>query len=191
MAEMLQTQPCISNLGLVIADRGDFATAETLFRQALAVRRKALGPTHPALAVALNNLAYSLREERKYEEAVAALEEALALSVRAKGDDGPVVATYQTNLARVHLAKGDAATAEPLFRRSLAVRLRTFGENDWPLLLDAKRTLKDLPGAQGREAKATVTRLQTLYESWGRPERLAAADRRGLTGGSLRDTIGK
>ena len=91
-------------------------------------RRKALGPTHAGLAVTLNNLAYPLREQGKYPEAVAALEEALALAMPAKGEDSPTVANYRTNLARVHLAKGDAAAAEPLLRQSLAARLRAFGK---------------------------------------------------------------
>lgn len=81
-------------------------------------------------------------------------------------------------------------------RQSLAVRLRAFGENDWrvgmtesllgsaltslkrfdeaePLLVRARRILKDVPGPQGREARATVTRLRALYEAWGRPDKAA------------------
>jgi serine/threonine protein kinase/Tfp pilus assembly protein PilF len=188
----------LSNLGLVVADGGNYPAAEALFRQSLTVRRKAMGPRHAGIAVTLNNLAYPLREQRKYDEAVAALEEAVALSVPAAGDESPVVANYRANLGRVHLAKGDAGTAETLFRRSLSARQRAFGEGDWrvamtksllgsaltslkryeeaePLLLDAQRTLKDVPGPQGREARATVTRLRALYESWGRPESPARA----------------
>ena len=186
----------LSNLGLVVADRGNYAEAETLFREALAVRRKAMGQSHASLAVPLNNLAYPLREQGKYDEAVAALEEALALSVRAIGEDSPTVAHYRANLSRVYLAKGDAAQAVPLLRQSLAARLRAFGEDDWRvgmtksllgsaltslerydeaerLLLDARRLLKDVPGAQGREARATVTRLQTFYRASGRPDKAA------------------
>jgi hypothetical protein len=33
------------------------------------------------------------------------------------------------------------------------------------LLLDASRVLKDVPGPQGREAKATAVRLNALYEA--------------------------
>ena len=106
------------------------------------------------------------------------------------------MANYRANLARVYLAKGDAAAAEPLLRQSLAARLRAFGADDWrvgmtksllgsaltslgrydeaeALLLEARRLLKDVPGAQGREAKATVTRLHTLYEAWRRPDKAA------------------
>jgi serine/threonine protein kinase/tetratricopeptide (TPR) repeat protein len=185
-----------ANLGLVIADRGQYAAAEALFREALAVRSKALGPKNPDLAVTLNNLAYPLREQGKFDEAVAALDEALALTVPFKGDDSPPVAHYRANLGRVYLAKGDAVTAEPLFRRSLAARLHAYGDNDWRVgmsrsllgaaltslgrheeaeqeLLAARRLLKDVPGQQAREARATLTRLRALYDAWGRPDKAA------------------
>jgi serine/threonine protein kinase/tetratricopeptide (TPR) repeat protein len=187
----------LSNLGLVVGDKGNHVAAEALFRQAIAVRSHAFGPNYAGLAVNLNNLAFALREQRKFDDAVQALERALVLSVPAKGDDSPTVAHYRANLGRVYLAKGDAAAAEPLFRQSLAARLRAFKEQDWrvamtksllgsaltslkrydeaeTLLLDAARILKDVPGAQGREAKATVVRLKTLYSSWGRPQKTAS-----------------
>ena len=187
----LNVSTAMSNLALVVGDRGDTKTAEALFRQAIDVRRNALGPTHPGLAVPLNNLAFALREQGKYDEAVKALEEAIGLAIAAQGDQSRPVAHYRTNLARIYLARGDAAIAEPLLRRSLAVRLHEFGDDDWrvgvtksllgsaltslrrydeaeSMLLDAKRLLKDVPGAQGREAKATSTRLETLYQSRSR-----------------------
>jgi tetratricopeptide (TPR) repeat protein len=177
----------LSNLALVVADRGNYAAAEPLFRQAVEVRRRALGAHHPGLAVTLNNLAYALRELRKYDEAVAAMNEALSLSLPA-GEESPAVANYRANLARVYIASSRPEAAEPLLRRSLDVRLRVYGANDWrvamtksllgealtglgryaeaePLLLDARRLLKEVPGPQGREARATATRLRTLYES--------------------------
>jgi eukaryotic-like serine/threonine-protein kinase len=184
----LNVSTAMSNLALVVGARGDHKAAEALFRQAIDVRRKALGPTHPGLAVPLNNLAFALREQGKYDEAARSLEEAIGLAIAAQGDQSRPVAHYRANLARVYIAKGDAATAEPLLRQSLAVRLHEFRENDWKvgvtksllgsaltslkhydeaesMLLDAKRILKDVPGAQGREAKATSTRLQTLYDA--------------------------
>ena len=36
---------------------GDYAKAEPLFKRALAIREKALGPEHPDVATSLNNLA--------------------------------------------------------------------------------------------------------------------------------------
>jgi hypothetical protein len=40
-----------------------------------------------------------------------------------------------------------------------------------PLLLDARRVLKDIPGEQEQEAEATRSRLAALYTAWGRPEK--------------------
>jgi tetratricopeptide (TPR) repeat protein len=189
----------LSNLALVVGDRGDQAQAEQLYRQALAVQRRALGPDHADLAVTLNNLAYLLRVRGKYDEAEAAQREAVSLAVKVKGEDSRVVAHYRMNLARVYLAKGDARAAEPLLRQSLAVRLRELGPDDWrvgvtqgllgwaltslrrypeaeSMLLAAQHTLKDVPGQEGREAKATAERLTTLYKVWRRsPGRAGAA----------------
>jgi eukaryotic-like serine/threonine-protein kinase len=189
----------LSNLALVVGDRGDQAQAEQLYRQALAVQRRALGPDHADLAVTLNNLAYPLRVRGKYDEAEAAQREAVSLAVKVKGEDSRVVAHYRMNLARVYLAKGDARAAEPLLRQSLAVRLRELGPDDWrvgvtqgllgwaltslrrypeaeSMLLAAQHTLKDVPGQEGREAKATAERLTTLYKVWRRsPGRAGAA----------------
>jgi eukaryotic-like serine/threonine-protein kinase len=187
----------LSNLGLVVAERGDYRTAESLFREALEIRRRVLGADHPSLAVPLNNLGYALREEGKYDDAIANLQEAVTLATRSSGANSAPVAHYETNLARIYLAAGNAARAEPLLRTSLASRRMTLGNDDWRtattesllgaaltslarydeaegLLLDAKRTLKDVPGAQSREASATIARLRTLYEATGRPEQAAA-----------------
>ena len=72
------------------------------------------------------------------------------------------------------------------------MRRKAFGEDDWrvavtksllgaaltplgrfeeaeQLLLDAQRVLKDVPGPEGREAKATVVRLQALRAAQSRP----------------------
>ena len=187
----------LSNLGLIAEDRGDHAGAEVLFRQALAIRRRALGERHPNVAITLNNLAHPLREAGKYDEAASLVQEAIDIARPALGDDHPLVVTYVVNLARIHLARGEPDAAEPLLRRALATRRRIFPDDDWrvgatksllgaallaqahyeeaePLLIDAHRVLKDIPGPQGREAKATVSRLVALYQAWGRPEKAAA-----------------
>jgi eukaryotic-like serine/threonine-protein kinase len=178
----------MSNLALAIFDRGDYAAAESLFREALAIRRRTFGPSHPQLAVTLNNLTYPLREQKRYAEAIAAMDEALALAIPAHGDDSGPVALYRTNLARIYLAKGDGASAEPLLRRSLDARLRLYGDHDWRVattqsllgaaltvqrrfdegesFLDAaQRVLKDGPGLEGREAQANARRLIALAEA--------------------------
>jgi eukaryotic-like serine/threonine-protein kinase len=182
----------LSNLALVVEDKGDHVRAESLFREALAIRRQALGERHPSVATLLNNLAHTLQPQGRYDEAAAALRQALAIARPTLGDGHPMVATCLVNLARVDLARGDAASAEPPLRQARATFERIYPSGDWhigtvesllgasltglgrypeaePLLLDARRVLKDVPGPQGREAKMTETRLAALYRAWRRP----------------------
>ena len=186
----------LNNLALIAGDRGDFAAAETLSRQSLAIGRNTLGDKHPDIAIKLSNLSRALLEQGKYDEAAGALEEALRIATAAFGDRHPAVANYKVNLGRVLLARKDAASAEVLLREALEIRRRSFPESDWRiavtrsllgealtslsrydeaerLLLEAKSVLKDVPGAQGREANSTAARLSTLYKAWGRPEKKA------------------
>ncbi len=181
----------LNNLALIAGDRGDFATAESLSRQALAIDRKVLGDKHPTVANKLNNLSRPLMELKKYDEAEAALKDALTIAIAAQGETHPAVATYRLNLARVHLARKDPGPAESLLRQALEVRRRAFSEKDWrvavaksllgealtglkkydeaeSLLLQARAGLKDSPGLQGREAKATAGRLAALSAARGR-----------------------
>ena len=187
----------LSNLGMVVADMHDYVQAESLLRQSLASRRKTLGEKHPSVANTLNNLSYPLREQGKYDEAASVLREALQIAVTALGSDHPQTASFKLNLARVYLAQKRPAAAEPLLRDAVRIRQRAFPPDDWRigvpksalgaaltalarydeaerLLVEAHGVLKDLPGPQGREAKATVTRLVALYEAWGRPEKAVA-----------------
>ena len=175
----------LNNLALVVGDRGDFAAAEALSRQSLAIARKTLGDKHPTVAIKLNNLYWPLIHQGKYDEAAAALQEALQIATGAFGDQHTSVANYKVNLARVLLARKDAASAEPLLRQALQIRRGAFPAGDWRiataesllgealtslgrydeagrLLLDAKASLKDGPGPEGREAKANAERLRAL-----------------------------
>lgn len=184
----------LNNLALIAGDRGDFAAAETLSRQSLAIGRKALGDRHPSIAIKLSNLSRPLLQQGKYDEAAAALQEALQIATAAYGDQHQLVATYKVNLGRVELARKDAASAEPLLRQALQIRRSAFSDGDWRiataesllgealtslgrydeaerLLLEAKRTLKEGPGPEGREAKSTAERLSALYKASGRPEK--------------------
>ncbi len=106
------------------------------------------------------------------------LREALEIARPALGDAHPRTAEYMANLARVYLAQGQAAAAQPLVRRAVEIRRRVLPEGNWqtasaesllgavltaqgryaeaePLLLGAQRVLKDIPGAQGRKLGKT------------------------------------
>ncbi len=79
---------------------GDYAKAEPLFRQALEIRKRALGENHPDYAASLNNLAALYEEMGDYAKAEPLYREALAIDKRALGENHPDYATSLNNLGR-------------------------------------------------------------------------------------------
>jgi len=72
----------LNNLGLLYRAQGKYAEAEPLYRRALAIAEKTLGPGHPDLAVVLRGLAALLRATDRKTEAEQL--EARATLIRAK-----------------------------------------------------------------------------------------------------------
>ena len=70
------------NLARLYQDQGRYAKAKPLYKQALAITEKALGPEHPAVATVLENYAMLLRETGR--DTKAANLEARAKAIRAK-----------------------------------------------------------------------------------------------------------
>src|SRR5262249_55324750 len=102
-----------------------------------------LGETHPTVAWAFNGLSRALVEQRRYDEAAAALERALDIARPALGGDHQLVAIYAINLGRVQLARRPFGAAEALIREGLEIwcgapglvpsRRRAFLEDDWSI----------------------------------------------------------
>ena len=74
--------PILDNLAALYTVQAKYAEAEPLFRRALAIREKALGPERPEVAKTLDNYAELLRKTNR--EAEAAKLEARAKAIRAK-----------------------------------------------------------------------------------------------------------
>ena len=110
-----------------IASQGRYAEAEPLYKRALAIREKALGPDHPDVGTALNNLAALYRAQGRYAEAEPLYKRALAIREKALGPDHPDVGTSLNNLAALYRAQGRYAEAEPLYKRALAIREKALG----------------------------------------------------------------
>ncbi|MBV9760328.1 MAG: tetratricopeptide repeat protein [Acidobacteriaceae bacterium] len=147
----------LNNLALSWARAGDFASAEPLFRRALAINRAALGEAHPVVAKDLNNLGQLLEVKGDYSEAEPLLRQALAIDEKALGPDHPDVAMNLNNLAILLRTKGDYAEAEPLFRRALAILEKTLGPNH----LNLAKTLNNF--AQLLQLKGDYAGAELLY----------------------------
>jgi tetratricopeptide (TPR) repeat protein len=102
--------------------------AESLCRQALAMRRKLRGHEHADVAVSLGSLARVLYEQRKLPEAEAIGREGLDLARKHLSNDDPDLATLLGNLAMVLGDVGKLQEAEALYREALPIKRRQLGE---------------------------------------------------------------
>ena len=114
--------------------QGRYAEAEPLYKRSLAIREKALGPDHPDVGTALNNLALLHHTQGRYAEAEPLYKRSLAIREKALGPDHPYVAQSLNNLGELYRPQGRYAQAEPLFKRSLSIKRRRWGPTTptWP-----------------------------------------------------------
>jgi tetratricopeptide (TPR) repeat protein len=124
--EALQRRPedaaTLNALGVSLAFAAEYVEAEALFRRALAIREKALGPDHQDVAASMNYLASLMRVKGDYSSAEPLFHRALAIQEKALGPDDLNVATTLNNLAFLLQKKGDYTGAERLYRRALAIQ---------------------------------------------------------------------
>jgi CHAT domain-containing protein/tetratricopeptide (TPR) repeat protein len=165
------------------------AEAEPLFRRALAIDEKSLGPDHPNFATDLNNLAALLKDTNRLAEAESVIRRALAIGEKSLGPDHTNIAKNLSNLAQLLPATNRLAEAEPLHRRALAIEEKNLGP-DHPSVAIQLRYLAGLLQDTGRlaEAEPLLRRALAIDEkSLGSDHPNVAADLRNL-GGLLQAT---
>ena len=126
------TAAMMNAAGELLFAKGLYAEAEPLFKRALAIREKALGPEHPGVAESLTWLAMIDFNRRAYAEAEPLLVRALAIREKALGPEHTDVAQSLNNLGTLYSNLGAwdevaYAKAEPLFERALAIREKALG----------------------------------------------------------------
>jgi CHAT domain-containing protein/tetratricopeptide (TPR) repeat protein len=132
---------------------GKYDAAIPMALRSLAIREKALGPNHPAVAASLNNLALLYNSRGEYGRAEPLYQRALAISEKALGPDHPDVAQSLNNLAALYNSRGEYARAEPLYRRALAINEKALGP-DHPEVATSLNNLAVLYDARGEYGRA-------------------------------------
>src|SRR5262249_15540738 len=132
---------------------GALDRAQPLYERALKTRERLLGPSHPDVAMSLNNLAALYERQNAYDRALPLLERALTIREQALGPRHPEVAQTLTNLAGVYTYKHDFARAEPLFLRAIAIREAAAGK-DHPSLVGPLGNLATMYVEQGLAERA-------------------------------------
>ena len=120
------------------------AEAEQFYRRTLAIREMTLGHDHPSVGEILENLVdllrwkgNMLRRKGNGMEAESLLQEtgslygrSLAIAEKAPGTEAHHIAHLLHKFAFTLGTLGDFATAEPLYRRTLAIREKSHGQED-------------------------------------------------------------
>jgi tetratricopeptide (TPR) repeat protein len=107
--------------------RAAYSQAAPLFRDALAITEKMLGPEHPDAAASLFDIAHSRELQGDLAGARPLFERALTIYEKAFGPEHPDTAKGLLGLASLLQAQGDFTGARPIFERALAIHEKVLG----------------------------------------------------------------
>lgn len=145
-------------------------------RKAVEVVAEALGAEHARVAARLDELAYFLNLQGRYDEALPCYERAIAICEKALGPEHPQTATTLHNLARLLAEDLRRPTdAVPVYERALTILLGVYG----PEQTDAATCMHSLAGLLWD--RGDYERAQPLFER-------ALAARRKILGSRHVDT---
>jgi tetratricopeptide (TPR) repeat protein len=148
----------LTSLATVYRELKDYALAQSIAEQALALKEQFLGPHNPDVAVGLSTVAGCLRGQGKLSEAVQLMERALAIDERVRGPTHPELATTLGNLGMLYRELGDLARSKSVQERALAIYEHVFG----PQHLDVAHCLHIL--AKTALQAGDVAQAKALYE---------------------------
>ncbi|KAK7419576.1 hypothetical protein QQZ08_010789 [Neonectria magnoliae] len=117
--DMLNQANIASRTGWFLLLRGEYNTAEKVFRMPVEAREKVLGPEHPDTLSSVNNLGSALESQGKYEEAEAMHRRALKGYEKVLGPKHPDTLTSVSSLGSVLESQGKYGEAEAMHRRAL------------------------------------------------------------------------
>jgi serine/threonine protein kinase/tetratricopeptide (TPR) repeat protein len=144
-ARMLQT------MGSVYESLGLYEVAERQKREALAIRRRELGPQHVEVAHSLDSLASLAYARANFPAAEELSREALAIYRKVHGAKHPDIARALSDVAVALTAKGELEAAEKLHREALEMG-------------------RQLPGLGASNLEPLVRRLANVLEDRGQSE---------------------
>lgn len=143
------------NLGSALLFQGRLAEAEAAYRSGVAGQTEARGPEAPLTMTAMNNLAVTLKQLGKYEEALTLARRVKEVREKSLPPTHNELAGSISNLANLEFALGRVKEAEVLARDGLARREAALGEHH----VDTGRSRTLLAGilaARGQIAEATA-----------------------------------
>jgi tetratricopeptide (TPR) repeat protein/CHAT domain-containing protein len=130
---------------LLLIGKGKFADALPAAQEALEIRKKLLGDSHPDTVTSLQNLAFVMWRMGNDAQAEPLYQQALEIMKKAGWRRQPLTATIAKNLGLLYRKHRDYSKAEPLLRESLEIRTKTLGSKHATTIsiLDELLTLYD------------------------------------------------
>ncbi len=89
----------LNEVGYYLYYRAQYGEAEPLYRRAISIGEKTLGPEHPNLATRLNNLAGLYQDQGKYAEAEPLYRRSLGIFEKVLGKGHPSTERVRANYA--------------------------------------------------------------------------------------------
>jgi tetratricopeptide (TPR) repeat protein len=150
---------------------GSLDQAETMLRQAVAIRRKVFGSETPEVAQSLNDLGLVLIAQQKLSEAEEAVAEALATRQKLFGTENADAATSLNDLSAIYREMGKLVEAETMAREALKIRQKLFG-NENLAVADSLRNLCIILGDEKKwdESEATARKVLAMRRTLLGPE---------------------
>jgi tetratricopeptide (TPR) repeat protein len=131
----------------------EYSEAERYARLALELAARALPGTHPAIAMALNDLAAACQFQGQFQEAEKRYREAIAMWEASVGPNHPDLARGIMGLASLYHERQREAGAETLYRRAVTILEKALG-SEAPLTQSARLQLASVLRREGRVTEA-------------------------------------
>lgn len=147
--ELPEAARLLNRAGNYLYARARHAEAQSLYEQALAIRRRVLGAEHSETAQTLNDLGDVLHSRDKYDLSRRYYEEALAIRQRVLGLGHKDTAQTLNDLGELAQTLEDYAQAEEYYQSALAIRQRVLEEAD----LGIAESLSNLAGCYEEQEK--------------------------------------
>jgi tetratricopeptide (TPR) repeat protein len=170
------TVQLMSQVGLLILQKAQFAEAEPVFRRALVIAKEAYEPDNLNVAECLNNLALLFLDTNRLKEAKPLLRRAERIYKKRLGPDSYKVGDVINNLALIMQEENRLQESDRLFRQALEIFEKSRGPNH-PDIATALNNLAQLSIEMNRpeEAETLVRRALVIDESASGPEHPAVA----------------
>jgi hypothetical protein len=118
------------NLADCRCEDGQYADAERIEREVLAVKRRVMGEEHPGTLATSGNLASSLSRQGKHADAERIEREVLSARRRVKGEEHPDTLSSAGNLATTLAHQATFSEAEEMLHATLEASRRVLGNAD-------------------------------------------------------------